>query len=124
MNNLDSSSCRLAAYLDSNSLSCCLLICPSEDLSELYVLLIVCLVDFMFDIVYYLFLRCEAFPTYPRTYDMVHAEGLLSLEAAQHHRCTTLDLFLEIDRILRPEVSFPSFSFVLHLCFIWFFHSS
>ncbi|XXG70715.1 hypothetical protein AAC387_Pa07g0131 [Persea americana] len=46
---------------------------------------------------------CEAFPTYPRTYDMVHAEGLLSLEAAQHHRCTTLDLFLEIDRILRPE---------------------
>ncbi|XP_077249909.1 putative pectin methyltransferase QUA2 [Tasmannia lanceolata] len=46
---------------------------------------------------------CEAFPTYPRTYDMVHAEGLLSLETGRKHRCTMLDLFLEIDRILRPE---------------------
>ncbi|WOL08708.1 hypothetical protein Cni_G17461 [Canna indica] len=46
---------------------------------------------------------CEAFPTYPRTYDMVHAEGLLSLEARQKQRCSMLDIFLEIDRILRPE---------------------
>ncbi|XP_062097753.1 probable pectin methyltransferase QUA2 [Humulus lupulus] len=46
---------------------------------------------------------CEAFPTYPRTYDMVHAEGLLSLETKQQHRCTMLDLFAEIDRVLRPE---------------------
>ncbi|KAF8411443.1 hypothetical protein HHK36_003993 [Tetracentron sinense] len=46
---------------------------------------------------------CEAFPTYPRTYDMVHAEGLLSLETGHQHRCTLLDLFTEIDRILRPE---------------------
>ncbi|KAG6508218.1 probable pectin methyltransferase QUA2 [Zingiber officinale] len=46
---------------------------------------------------------CEAFPTYPRTYDMVHAEGLLSLEARQMHRCSTFDILLEIDRILRPE---------------------
>ncbi|KAG1366526.1 putative pectin methyltransferase QUA2 [Cocos nucifera] len=46
---------------------------------------------------------CEAFPTYPRTYDMVHADGLLSLEFHQKHRCSTLDIFLEIDRILRPE---------------------
>ncbi|KAL2317697.1 hypothetical protein Fmac_031573 [Flemingia macrophylla] len=45
---------------------------------------------------------CEAFPTYPRTYDLVHAAGLLSLETEQH-RCTMLDLFIEIDRILRPE---------------------
>ncbi|KAI0499128.1 hypothetical protein KFK09_020029 [Dendrobium nobile] len=44
---------------------------------------------------------CEAFPTYPRTYDMVHAEGLLSNH--QHHRCSILDIFTEIDRILRPE---------------------
>ncbi|KAF5942534.1 hypothetical protein HYC85_020176 [Camellia sinensis] len=29
---------------------------------------------------------CEAFPTYPRTYDMVHAEGLLSLQTGQHRR--------------------------------------
>ncbi|GMY39408.1 probable pectin methyltransferase QUA2 [Fagus crenata] len=46
---------------------------------------------------------CEAFPTYPRTYDLVHAAGLLSLEIGQQRRCTTLDLFTEIDRILRPE---------------------
>ncbi|WOL19937.1 putative pectin methyltransferase QUA2 [Canna indica] len=45
---------------------------------------------------------CEAFPTYPRTYDMVHAEGLLSLET-QKHRCSMLDILLEIDRTLRPE---------------------
>ncbi|KAJ6791703.1 putative pectin methyltransferase QUA2 isoform X3 [Iris pallida] len=46
---------------------------------------------------------CEAFPTFPRTYDMVHAEGLLSLMMHQQHRCSTLDTFVEIDRILRPE---------------------
>ncbi|KAK7321186.1 hypothetical protein VNO77_31558 [Canavalia gladiata] len=45
---------------------------------------------------------CEAFPTYPRTYDLVHAAGLLSLESEQH-RCSMLDLFIEIDRLLRPE---------------------
>ncbi|KAE8729359.1 putative pectin methyltransferase QUA2 [Hibiscus syriacus] len=44
---------------------------------------------------------CEAFPTYPRTYDMVHA-GLLSLDN-QHARCTILDIFTEIDWLLRPE---------------------
>ncbi|KAI8013633.1 putative pectin methyltransferase QUA2 [Camellia lanceoleosa] len=46
---------------------------------------------------------CEPFPTYPRTYDLVHAEGLLSLETDQQRRCTMLDLFSEIDRLLRPE---------------------
>ncbi|KAJ6843421.1 putative pectin methyltransferase QUA2 isoform X3 [Iris pallida] len=46
---------------------------------------------------------CEAFPTYPRTYDMVHAEGLLSLMTHHLPRCSTLDIFVEIDRILRPE---------------------
>jgi hypothetical protein len=46
---------------------------------------------------------CEAFPTYPRTYDLVHAAGFLSIEAAQQHRCTMLDIFIEIDRLLRPE---------------------
>uniref|UniRef100_A0A7N0U0F1 Methyltransferase n=1 Tax=Kalanchoe fedtschenkoi TaxID=63787 RepID=A0A7N0U0F1_KALFE len=45
---------------------------------------------------------CEAFPTYPRTYDMVHVEGLLSLETVRR-KCSQLDLFTEIDRILRPE---------------------
>jgi hypothetical protein len=48
--------------------------------------------------------RCDAFPTYPRTYDMVHADGFLSLQKNHKHRCSTLDIFLEVDRILRPEV--------------------
>jgi hypothetical protein len=36
---------------------------------------------------------------------MVHADGLLSLEKRQKHRCSTVDIFLEVDRILRPEVT-------------------
>ncbi|GKE40073.1 probable pectin methyltransferase QUA2, partial [Tanacetum coccineum] len=31
--------------------------------------------------------RCETFSTYPRSYDLVHVEGLLSLETAKKHRC-------------------------------------
>ncbi|KAL2906116.1 putative pectin methyltransferase QUA2 [Bienertia sinuspersici] len=46
---------------------------------------------------------CEAFPSYPRTYDMIHADGLLSLETHQHQKCSMLDLFLDMDRLLRPE---------------------
>ncbi|KAJ6730340.1 PECTIN METHYLTRANSFERASE QUA2-RELATED [Salix viminalis] len=46
---------------------------------------------------------CEPFPTYPRSYDLVHAEGLLTLQTHQQRRCTMLDLFTEIDRVLRPE---------------------
>ncbi|XP_020575868.1 probable pectin methyltransferase QUA2 [Phalaenopsis equestris] len=44
---------------------------------------------------------CDAFPTYPRTYDAVLAKGLLSTH--QQHRCSIPDIFLEVDRILRPE---------------------
>ncbi|KAG9151938.1 hypothetical protein Leryth_002207 [Lithospermum erythrorhizon] len=44
---------------------------------------------------------CEPFPTYPRTYDMLHAKGLLALLRLQ--RCSILDLVFEMDRILRPE---------------------
>ncbi|KAL6186769.1 hypothetical protein ACLB2K_042888 [Fragaria x ananassa] len=44
---------------------------------------------------------CEPFPTYPRTYDLLHANGLLSLLSSE--RCSMMDLFLEMDRILRPE---------------------
>ncbi|KAJ6841181.1 putative pectin methyltransferase QUA2 isoform X3 [Iris pallida] len=46
---------------------------------------------------------CEAFPTFPRTYDMVHADGLLSLMTHHQHRCSTLDILADVDRILRPE---------------------
>ncbi|GAB4840109.1 hypothetical protein Ancab_020869 [Ancistrocladus abbreviatus] len=44
---------------------------------------------------------CEPFPTYPRTYDMLHAYGLLSHLSSE--KCSMMDLFLEMDRILRPE---------------------
>ncbi|KAL2349170.1 hypothetical protein Fmac_003170 [Flemingia macrophylla] len=44
---------------------------------------------------------CEPFPTYPRTYDMLHASDLLSHLTSE--RCSMMNLFLEMDRILRPE---------------------
>ncbi|KAJ1699540.1 hypothetical protein LUZ63_008052 [Rhynchospora breviuscula] len=43
---------------------------------------------------------CEAFSTYPRTYDLIHANGIFSL---YENRCKTEDILLEMDRILRPE---------------------
>ncbi|KAK2355096.1 hypothetical protein P8452_75306 [Trifolium repens] len=43
---------------------------------------------------------CEAFSTYPRTYDLIHANGLFSL---YKDKCNTEDILLEMDRILRPE---------------------
>lgn len=46
---------------------------------------------------------CEAFPTYPRTYDLLHAIGLLSQEVDRPNGCGLSNLFLEMDRILRPE---------------------
>lgn len=55
-------------------------------------------------LLFFLYTRCEAFPTYPRTYDLVHGEGLLTLEFGEKQRCEMLDIFAEIDRVLRPEV--------------------
>ncbi|KAG6543570.1 hypothetical protein Mapa_015064 [Marchantia paleacea] len=46
---------------------------------------------------------CEAFPTYPRTYDLLHAADLLSQEQKRPHPCGLSNLFSEMDRILRPE---------------------
>lgn len=43
---------------------------------------------------------CEAFSTYPRTYDLIHASGLFSL---YNGKCEFEDILLEMDRILRPE---------------------
>ncbi|XP_071702079.1 probable methyltransferase PMT2 [Rutidosis leptorrhynchoides] len=43
---------------------------------------------------------CEAFSTYPRTYDLIHAHGLFSL---YKEKCSYEDILLEMDRILRPE---------------------
>lgn len=43
---------------------------------------------------------CEAFSTYPRTYDLIHADGVFSI---YQDRCDITYTLLEMDRILRPE---------------------
>ncbi|XXG66706.1 hypothetical protein AAC387_Pa06g0229 [Persea americana] len=43
---------------------------------------------------------CEAFSTYPRTYDLLHLDGLITDES---HRCNMKYVLLEMDRILRPN---------------------
>ncbi|KAF5443316.1 hypothetical protein F2P56_035879, partial [Juglans regia] len=43
---------------------------------------------------------CEAFSTYPRTYDLIHAYGVFHL---YKDKCNAEDILLEMDRILRPE---------------------
>lgn len=43
---------------------------------------------------------CEAFSTYPRTYDLIHAHGVFTL---YKDKCKMEDILLEMDRILRPE---------------------
>ncbi|KAK1303821.1 putative methyltransferase PMT21 [Acorus calamus] len=45
---------------------------------------------------------CEAFSTYPRTYDLLHLDGLFTAES---HRCDMKYVLLEMDRILRPNGS-------------------
>lgn len=45
---------------------------------------------------------CEAFSTYPRTYDLIHANGVFSL---YKDKCKVEDMLIEMDRILRPEGS-------------------
>ncbi|KAK8549048.1 hypothetical protein V6N12_061947 [Hibiscus sabdariffa] len=42
---------------------------------------------------------CEPFDTYPRTYDLLHASGLFSVEKK---RCNMSTIMLEMDRMLRP----------------------
>ncbi|KAI4315160.1 hypothetical protein L6164_028001 [Bauhinia variegata] len=43
---------------------------------------------------------CEGFSTYPRTYDLIHANEIFSL---YKDKCNLEDILLEMDRILRPE---------------------
>ncbi|EPS73062.1 hypothetical protein M569_01690 [Genlisea aurea] len=43
---------------------------------------------------------CEAFSTYPRTYDLLHVDGLFTAES---QRCEMKSVLLEMDRILRPN---------------------
>lgn len=43
---------------------------------------------------------CEGFSTYPRTYDLIHANGVFKL---YRDKCDFEDILLEMDRLLRPE---------------------
>ncbi|WCJ37841.1 S-adenosyl-L-methionine-dependent methyltransferases superfamily protein [Euphorbia peplus] len=43
---------------------------------------------------------CESFNTYPRSYDLLHADHLFS---KVKRRCNLVPVLLEVDRILRPE---------------------
>ncbi|KAK8456319.1 hypothetical protein SEVIR_3G002500v4 [Setaria viridis] len=43
---------------------------------------------------------CESFSTYPRTYDLLHANHLFS---KVKKRCELLPVVVEVDRVLRPE---------------------
>lgn len=45
--------------------------------------------------------RCEAFSTYPRTYDLLHAWQIFS--KIEEYGCGLVDLLIEMDRILRPD---------------------
>ena len=47
------------------------------------------------------FCRCEAFSTYPRTYDLLHAWAVFS--EIEELGCSAEDLLIEMDRILRPD---------------------
>ncbi|KAL6633791.1 hypothetical protein ACP70R_026462 [Stipagrostis hirtigluma subsp. patula] len=43
---------------------------------------------------------CEGMSTYPRTYDLIHADSVFTL---YKNRCEMESILLEMDRILRPE---------------------
>ncbi|CAL4946284.1 unnamed protein product [Urochloa decumbens] len=43
---------------------------------------------------------CESFSTYPRTYDLLHADHLFS---KLKKRCKLMAVFAEVDRVLRPQ---------------------
>ncbi|KAI6696851.1 hypothetical protein NL676_016970 [Syzygium grande] len=54
---------------------------------------------------------CEPFFTYPRTYDLLHANNLLACCKNGGEGCLLEDIILEMDRILRPEVLYDSYRF-------------
>uniref|UniRef100_M1APW3 Methyltransferase n=1 Tax=Solanum tuberosum TaxID=4113 RepID=M1APW3_SOLTU len=46
---------------------------------------------------------CEPFSTYPRSYDLLHANNLLSHYKGRDEGCLLEDIMLEMDRILQPQ---------------------
>ncbi|XP_073288402.1 probable methyltransferase PMT11 [Primulina huaijiensis] len=82
-----------AAALIENNLDCWVLnIVPISEPNTLPVIYDRGLIGVMHD-------WCEPFDTYPRTYDLIHAAGLFSVE---RNRCNISTIMLEMDRMLRP----------------------
>ncbi|RWW23669.1 hypothetical protein BHE74_00051441 [Ensete ventricosum] len=48
---------------------------------------------------------CMPFSTYPRSYDFLHASHLFSHYKDRGEGCGIEDIMLEMDRIIRPQVS-------------------
>lgn len=46
---------------------------------------------------------CEPFSTYPRSYDLLHANHLFSHHKSHEEGCLLEDIMLEMDRIIRPR---------------------
>ncbi|KAL1813505.1 hypothetical protein ACET3Z_023570 [Daucus carota] len=46
---------------------------------------------------------CEPFSTYPRSYDLLHANHLFSHYNKREEGCLLEDIMLEMDRVLRPQ---------------------
>ncbi|GKV41600.1 hypothetical protein SLEP1_g49107 [Rubroshorea leprosula] len=46
---------------------------------------------------------CEPFSTYPRTYDLLHANHLFSHYKTNGEGCKLEDIMLEMDRVIRPQ---------------------
>lgn len=46
---------------------------------------------------------CEPFSTYPRTYDLLHVNRLLSHYKNHGEGCSLEDIMMEMDRIIRPQ---------------------
>ena len=49
-------------------------------------------------------IRCEPFSSYPRTYDLLHANYLFSHYKTKGEGCLLEDIMLEMDRLIRPLV--------------------
>jgi hypothetical protein len=49
------------------------------------------------------YIRCEPFSSYPRTYDLLHANYLFS-HYKNKEGCVLEDIMLEMDRLIRPLV--------------------
>lgn len=46
---------------------------------------------------------CEPFSTYPRSYDLLHADHIFSHYKNRGEGCSVEDIMLEMDRIIRPQ---------------------